>query len=208
MTMNWKTLAVLAGLAVPVSAQATINLVINGDFTQPATGSGWTQMVSIPGWFSESGDKIEVGNAAVYGATCALQSCHLLEVNANRLGSVSQIVSGLTPGARYDFGWSMAGRNGGGAQALDVAVDGVIVGQMASSGFTGWLSSVQQFTATATTAKINFASRNAGGNASYGNLVTNVSVGAVPEPASWAMMIAGFGLIGHAMRRRGRLHAA
>ena len=26
--------------------------------------------------------------------------------------------------------------------------------------------------------------------------------GAVPEPASWAMMIAGFGLIGAAMRRR------
>jgi hypothetical protein len=26
--------------------------------------------------------------------------------------------------------------------------------------------------------------------------------GSVPEPASWAMMIAGFGLIGGAMRRR------
>lgn len=29
-------------------------------------------------------------------------------------------------------------------------------------------------------------------------------VGAVPEPASWAMMIAGFGLAGAAMRRRAR----
>jgi hypothetical protein len=28
------------------------------------------------------------------------------------------------------------------------------------------------------------------------------SVGAVPEPASWAMMIAGFGLVGTALRRR------
>jgi len=26
--------------------------------------------------------------------------------------------------------------------------------------------------------------------------------GAVPEPATWAMMIAGFGLVGGAMRRR------
>ena len=28
------------------------------------------------------------------------------------------------------------------------------------------------------------------------------SVGAVPEPATWAMMIVGFGLVGGALRRR------
>ena len=32
--------------------------------------------------------------------------------------------------------------------------------------------------------------------------VGNASLGAVPEPASWAMMLAGFGLAGVAMRRR------
>jgi choice-of-anchor A domain-containing protein len=32
--------------------------------------------------------------------------------------------------------------------------------------------------------------------------------GAVPEPASWAMMIAGFGLVGTAMRRRNKLAAS
>lgn len=31
---------------------------------------------------------------------------------------------------------------------------------------------------------------------------TNPSVGGVPEPASWAMMLIGFGLVGNAMRRR------
>lgn len=30
-------------------------------------------------------------------------------------------------------------------------------------------------------------------------------MGAVPEPASWALMISGFGLVGGAMRRRGRV---
>jgi hypothetical protein len=33
-------------------------------------------------------------------------------------------------------------------------------------------------------------------------------MGAVPEPASWAMMITGFGLIGYASRRRARMVAA
>jgi PEP-CTERM motif len=33
-------------------------------------------------------------------------------------------------------------------------------------------------------------------------LSANVGPGGVPEPASWALMIAGFGLTGAAMRRR------
>ncbi|MBT9472342.1 MAG: PEPxxWA-CTERM sorting domain-containing protein [Phenylobacterium sp.] len=44
-----------------------------------------------------------------------------------------------------------------------------------------------------------------------GPLLDNVSIGvssAVPEPATWAMMIMGFGLVGSAMRRRQALHFA
>ena len=40
----------------------------------------------------------------------------------------------------------------------------------------------------------------AAGNTSIDNIIANGSV--VPEPASWAMLIAGFGLTGAAMRRR------
>ena len=36
----------------------------------------------------------------------------------------------------------------------------------------------------------------------FAYLDPTVTVGGVPEPASWAMMIAGFGLVGGAMRRR------
>ncbi len=38
--------------------------------------------------------------------------------------------------------------------------------------------------------------------------VTNWSMSAVPEPASWAMLIAGFGLTGATLRRRRMLQAA
>lgn len=34
------------------------------------------------------------------------------------------------------------------------------------------------------------------------NSATAVTIGAIPEPATWAMMIAGFGLVGASMRRR------
>lgn len=41
------------------------------------------------------------------------------------------------------------------------------------------------------------------GNANLTNLRPYVIGGAVPEPAAWALMIAGFGLAGAALRRRG-----
>ena len=40
------------------------------------------------------------------------------------------------------------------------------------------------------------------GGADDGAFVTSFATGAVPEPASWALMVGGFGLFGAAMRRR------
>ena len=40
------------------------------------------------------------------------------------------------------------------------------------------------------------------GGSRWGTWIASVNAGAVPEPATWAMMIAGFGLVGGAMRRR------
>lgn len=48
-------------------------------------------------------------------------------------------------------------------------------------------------------------------NSAYGGLTAThltVSSGSVPEPASWAMMVGGFGMLGGAMRRRQRTSVA
>ncbi|MBS3960497.1 MAG: PEP-CTERM sorting domain-containing protein [Sandarakinorhabdus sp.] len=45
-------------------------------------------------------------------------------------------------------------------------------------------------------------------NDNIGPILDNVLVTQVPEPATWAMLIAGFGLVGFAMRRRRTLSAA
>ena len=42
------------------------------------------------------------------------------------------------------------------------------------------------------------------GNTSEAGTVTISAVGAVPEPATWAMMLLGFGVVGFALRRRRR----
>jgi hypothetical protein len=41
-----------------------------------------------------------------------------------------------------------------------------------------------------------------------GPVLDNVLVSQVPEPATWAMLIAGFGLVGFAARRQRKLAAA
>jgi hypothetical protein len=40
------------------------------------------------------------------------------------------------------------------------------------------------------------------------NFDVEARTGAVPEPAAWALMLAGFGLAGAGLRRRRALHAA
>jgi hypothetical protein len=52
-----------------------------------------------------------------------------------------------------------------------------------------------------------FAAAHPGYSLSFSAGVGNMLAGAVPEPASWIMMLAGFGLVGAVARRRGMQHA-
>ena len=58
------------------------------------------------------------------------------------------------------------------------------------------------YDATATSLTLTFNETGTSGFSASGTLSVPPSIGAVPEPASWAMFIGGFGLIGGAMRRR------
>lgn len=203
MRAEFPAMAAIAMALAGAPALATNN-VVNGDFSLPAVGNGWNQFASLAGWTSDTGDRIAIGHASVYGATCFTPGCQVLEVNANRFGSVSQLVTGLRVGSAYDFSWAFAGRSEGGPQWLDVKLDGATVGVHQSNGFAGWLENSQRFIARSSEARITFASRNVGGWQSYGNLVTDVKVAAVPEPGVWAMLITGFGMVGASIRRRRR----
>jgi hypothetical protein len=63
-----------------------------------------------------------------------------------------------------------------------------------------WRIYSNTFTATGTTTRLTFT--NLTGGVNEGVFLDAVSVAAVPEPATWAMMLLGFGGIGMAMRRR------
>ncbi len=201
--MKISILAAAAAVLIAGSAQAATNLVVNGNFDQPSTG-GFGAFVSIPGWTSNTGDTIEVGTNGTYGLACYTAACTNLELNSNFAGSVSQLVTGLVAGRTYALDWAYGTRPGGGAQAMTTFLDGVAVG---SNSYTGngaatWLLTSVRFVATGNAALLTFTGSNVGGSPSYGNEVTAVSVASVPEPAAWAMLLTGFGLLGTTLRRR------
>jgi hypothetical protein len=62
---------------------------------------------------------------------------------------------------------------------------------------------LETFTFKTTGGQLSFADL-AGGNQNIGNILDNVSLSAVPEPATWAVMLVGFGGLGLAMRNNRR----
>lgn len=66
-----------------------------------------------------------------------------------------------------------------------------------------WLLNSYTFTASGTSSTLSFAA-DASAGCCYGPALDSVSVAAVPEPSTWAMMLMGFGAIGVGLRRRRR----
>ena len=117
-------------------------------------------------------------------------------------GSISQAIT-LAAGT-YRLSWLDAGRPGGnGDQAYNVILGATQIGAgQTTSGQLFAARSAGLFTVGAGTYNLTFQALNSGGdNAAF---IDGVNVAAVPEPASWALMIGGFGLVGVAMRRRAK----
>jgi hypothetical protein len=61
---------------------------------------------------------------------------------------------------------------------------------------------------TPTTLWIGLDDQIQGDDDNHDDFLIRATISAIPEPATWAMMIGGFGLVGAAMRRRGRTTVA
>lgn len=127
-------------------------------------------------------------------------------------GAVTQWINGLTVGATYTltFDWAAAqyaDRSGDTTEKLQIDFGGdsftTETLNNASHGFNGWKSVSHTFTATSTSQLLSFLSIGTPDGLPPVALLDSVSLqGSVPESATWAMFIAGFGLIGAAARRR------
>jgi hypothetical protein len=126
-------------------------------------------------------------------------------------GHVSQTLNGLTVGKGYivKFSWAatqLINRSGPTTEQFAVTFGGdtqwTAVVNNPSEGFTGWFNQSFKFTAGSASQALTFLSVGTPNGLPPVALLDGVSVTAVPEPAAWALMLAGFGLIGMVARRR------
>ena len=205
---DMRKLLLLAAVAAMVPASAQAVSIVNGSFEMATVnpGGGFVTLgngdASITGWIVGG-----LGIDYIGGYWQPADGKRSIDLSGNNKGSISQLLSGLTVGKEYTVNFSLAGNpDGGSASKLAVVSDG---GSQADGYFfvqagntkpnMGWTREQFKFIATGTTANLTFSATKFD---AFGPALDNVSLGGVPEPSTWALMIVGFGVVGGAMRRR------
>ena len=209
--------AALTALGVAVPAAAAIAVTSSPGAPDPGIGAGETLLVSF-----DAANAAGVGDLSIGDVVTA----------AGSIGGVRAAPAGTPAGgiyrsigaggaSRFDFsGWTggralrSASLYWGSIDAYNFVDflngDGAVVGSIGGADLppangNQWLADTNRrvFFAFDPGAKImGLRLRSTGVAFEFDDVAA--SPGAVPEPASWAMMITGFGMIGYAMRRRAR----
>jgi hypothetical protein len=128
-----------------------------------------------------------------------------------QVGALSQTISGLTVGKTYTLSFDYAfaqqsGFSGATTQFLTATLGGVSIDSptvlLPSHGFSGWQTFTTTITANASSEVLSFLAHGSPQEPAM-SLLTDVSLtSAVPEPATWAMMLVGLSAMGVVARRR------
>nr|WP_310524060.1 PEPxxWA-CTERM sorting domain-containing protein [Polymorphobacter sp.] len=197
-----------ASAAIATGAQAVT--VINGSFELGAPITGGSDFLptgdttSLPGWRVLSSGVDYVDNT-LWDAANGSRS---VELSGTGSGGLVQRLGGFTVGEKYRLRFKLSANPFGPNRVYrtTVSVTGGTAQQFAytktaANTPTNMLYEFQEYVWTATNAFQNFQFRSVGAG-QYGSVLDSVSISLVPEPSSWMLLIAGFGMTGFAMRRR------
>jgi hypothetical protein len=220
-------LAALAAAALAAPATAATNLIVNGDFETPAAPSkGFTIFGggshALAGWtvLGPSNNAVALLANDYVEPNVAFESesgNSALDLsgggNSGPTAGVSQSVA-TEVGKSYVLKFWLGNADGNNnytlPSTLTLALDGGPGIAFTNVDITrrgvNWQEISFAFRAAKATTNIAFLNATPKGDAFTG--LDNVSLGAVPEPAAWSLMIAGFGLMGAALRRRPQIRIA
>jgi hypothetical protein len=191
--MKFRTLAVAASMAVAAGAHAAT--VFSDNFDADAQGLN----ASVSGWTVSGGtvDVVPVGGSFHF-LPAANGNYIDLDGSTGAAGTLSKTLTGLAVGA-YSLTFELAGnfRNGG-TEATTVSFGGNSTVFTPSSE-----TSTEYFTITgySTDGTLTLSFKD-DSHDNIGALLDNVSVSAVPEPATLSLLLAGIAALGFAARRR------
>ncbi len=133
---------------------------------------------------------------------------------AFNVAPITQTINNLSPGSTAVVSFYWAGAQQYGTQYNSATSEQWTVGftgdptqatpvvQDAVHGFTGWMQQTFSFAVRSTTATLSFLATGTPNGQPPFSLLDGVTLTQVPEPASWAILLAGCGLAGLAARRR------
>ncbi|MDD5363871.1 MAG: choice-of-anchor C family protein [Gallionellaceae bacterium] len=199
----------LAALAfnLSTSAYAASNLISNGGFESYSTSglvgghnfyTADAGSNAIDGW-TIGGTSVDLIFGGSYGAVTGTSIDMLGSPGPGSLSQIFDTIAGQTYILTFDLSANTGSDNTPAAKALYVSLNDAQVA--AYTGTSTITSESLSFTATSEHTTLSFASGPTGGS---GAVLDNVAVAAVPEPETYAMLMAGIGLLGFMGRGKKR----
>ena len=213
---------VLAVSATSAQAVQSVNLIKNGSFetVNPALSFNNAGVIQVTGvnttaltsWSVATNNQYKINRT--YDAFDGDNSVDLSGTN----GIIFQNVTGLTVGTKYKITFQLSGNP---SATVDPRLRLTLTNPTASQDFVfdtpvnqsagnmGWTRVSYNFVAGAPTTRVTFSNTLPAAARARGAVIDDVFLTvAVPEPATWAMLLIGFGMVGFAARRRNRALAA
>lgn len=203
----------MAGVALAFSGgAASAASIVNGSFeTGPTPGAFLTLGTgdtSITGWTVSAGTIDYIGT--YWTAQDGVRS---IDLAGNSPGALSQSFA-TNIGQTYRITYWIGRNPDGGVNPRTGYID--VGGGQTQFLYSGsgtradmqWQQEFFNFTATGATTTLTLAADPQTAGQFFGPAIDNISIALVPEPAAWALMIVGFGIVGGALRRNGPRRAA
>lgn len=196
--MPFRVLAAAVLLAAPVASHA-VELIFKGDVAGGGSLAGFTASAHVNAITGASYVATAGGNGSA-----AAQANIFVSFGAGNTGGVETLSQSVATAAGRGYRLSFDYGSFGGDQAIELFVGGASIVTLSPVGTLNldalFTPASYTFTGNGALVEIMFQVVTLEGD-NRDAFVDNISVTAVPEPTSWALMIAGFAMVGFARRR-------